>query len=86
MKYTFTRLLTLIGIALCAVHWFGHEYDPIYLLFYALSVPAWFWPIFEYTNVNFVLLYLTTILSWALIGYVIDRFAAVRGSRRKGYR
>ncbi|CAG7654123.1 hypothetical protein ACFQI7_32285 [Paenibacillus allorhizosphaerae] len=83
MRYKYTRTLTLISIALCILHFFGHEYDPIYLLFYALSVPAWFYPIFKYTHINPLLLYMLTILSWAVIGYVIDRFAVTRRSRSR---
>jgi hypothetical protein len=72
----FTLICTIIGTALCLVHYIWHDSDPIYLLFYALSVPAWFAPIF--TNVataNIAVIYLLTILSWTVIGYVIDRFA-----------
>ncbi len=52
MRYKYTLILTIIGAALCLIHYIGHEYDPIYLLFYSLSVPAWFYPIFTYTDVN----------------------------------
>jgi hypothetical protein len=82
MKYAFTFYLTLFGIALCFLHFVGHENDAVYLLFYSLSVPAWFWPLFEYTDVNYVLLYLTTIASWTLIGYITDKYSFVRRSRR----
>jgi hypothetical protein len=82
---TFTILFTCIGAALCFVHFIGHDYEPIYLLFYALSVPAWFAPAFgDITRVNIALVYLLTIASWAIIGYVIDFFIA-RGRRRTTY-
>jgi hypothetical protein len=68
-------LFTAIGTILCLLHAIGHDYDPIYLLFYALSIPAWIYPIFTYTNVDPILLYTLTILSWSLIGYFIDLFS-----------
>ncbi|TVY10711.1 hypothetical protein [Paenibacillus cremeus] len=85
MRYKYTSWLTLIGVALCILHYFGHEYDPIYLLFYALSVPAWFYPIFKYTNINPLILYILTIASWAVIGYCIDRFAVYRHSHSRDH-
>ncbi|MGG1597097.1 hypothetical protein [Paenibacillus naphthalenovorans] len=81
MRYKYTFILTIIGAALCLIHYIGHEYDPIYLLFYSLSVPAWFYPIFTYTDVNPLLLYFLTTLSWTVMGYVIDRFSIYRQSR-----
>jgi hypothetical protein len=81
MTYKYTSLFTVIGAALSLIHYVGHEYDPVYLLFYSLSVPAWFYPIFTYTNVNPWFLYLLTTLSWALMGYVVDRFSVYRRSR-----
>lgn len=83
MRYKYTLIFTIIGAALSLIHYIGHEYDPIYLLFYSLSVPAWFYPIFTYTDVNPLLLYLLTILSWTVIGYFIDRFSVYRRSRSK---
>ncbi|TDF94362.1 hypothetical protein [Paenibacillus piri] len=81
MRYTSTLFCTAIGAALCLMHYIGHDSEPIYLIFYGLSVPAWFFPFVSYTNVNAALLYTLTILSWALIGYVIDRFTVRRRSR-----
>jgi hypothetical protein len=75
MKYTYTLLFTAFGTALCLMHLIGHDSDPIYMIFYSLSVPAWIYSIYSYTNVNQLLLYILTILSWALIGYIIDRFS-----------
>ncbi|UUZ82542.1 hypothetical protein LJK88_50880 [Paenibacillus sp. P26] len=83
MRYKYTRILTIVGIALCFIHFIGHESDPVYLLFYALSVPAWFYPFFQYKNINPVPLYLLTILTWALIGYCIDRFAVYKRSHTR---
>ncbi|NHN32262.1 hypothetical protein [Paenibacillus agricola] len=73
MKYTCTLLFTAIGAALCLMHMIGHDSDPVYMIFYSLSVPAWFYSTYTYTNVNPLLLYSLTILSWTLIGYIIDR-------------
>lgn len=81
MHYKFTLLFTAIGAAVCLMHAIGHDSEPIYILFYCLSVPAWFYPIVGYTNVNAALLYVLTILSWTIIGYVIDRFSVRRRSR-----
>ncbi|SFL97477.1 hypothetical protein SAMN03159341_11327 [Paenibacillus sp. 1_12] len=72
MKYTYTLLLTIIGAALCLMHMIGHDSDPVYMIFYSLSVPAWIYSLYTYTHINQALLYVTTILSWTLIGYVID--------------
>ncbi|MFE5322304.1 hypothetical protein ACFQ88_26870 [Paenibacillus sp. NPDC056579] len=81
MRYPITALCAAIGAALSLVHYFGHEIEPIYILFYCLSVPAWFYPIWGTNNVNPVILYTLTILSWAVIGYVVDRFTVRRRSR-----
>ncbi|MNH98541.1 hypothetical protein D3C73_512630 [compost metagenome] len=81
----FTFYCTLIGTLLCLVHYAFHDYDSIYLLFYSLSVPAWFAPIFtnvyEISLTKMLVIYLLTIASWMLLGYVIDRLT--EGSRRR---
>lgn len=75
---TFTILFTVIGLLLCLIHYLFHDYDSIYLLFYALSVPAWFISLTPYiynTSMGTItVIYLLTIASWALAGYIIDRF------------
>ncbi|MFH5186965.1 hypothetical protein ACHHV8_32705 [Paenibacillus sp. TAB 01] len=81
MNNKFTLFCTAIGAAVCLMHAIGHDSEPVYILFYCLSVPAWFYPIFGYTNVNPAILYVLTILSWTVIGYVIDRFSVRRRSR-----
>jgi len=81
MRYTSTWFCTAVGAALCLMHFIGHDSDPVYLIFYALSVPAWIYSLFSYTNVNAALLYTLTILSWAIIGYTVDRFSMRRRSR-----
>jgi hypothetical protein len=83
MRYKYTSMLTLLSAALCFLHLVGHEYDPIYMLFYALSIPAWFYPIFKYTDINPLILYTLTIVSWAVIGYITDRFSVYRRSRTR---
>ncbi|MCS7463099.1 hypothetical protein N0M98_23515 [Paenibacillus doosanensis] len=81
MRYPVTIILAVVGAVLSLVHYFGHESEPIYILFYCLSVPAWFYPIVGYENVNPVTLYTLTILSWAVIGYVVDLFSVRKKSR-----
>lgn len=84
MRKTYTIALTIFGALLCLVHYFGHEYDPIYMLFYALSVPAWFVPAFgDVIRVNIIVVYALTVLSYAFIGYVIDFFTAQSRDRRR---
>lgn len=80
MYNKFTLLCTAIGAAICLIHAIGHNSEPVHLLFYSLSVPAWFYPLFT-TRMNSALLYFLTILTWAVIGYAIDRFSVRRRSR-----
>lgn len=81
----YTWLFTFIGAALCLVHYLFHDYDSVYMIFYALSIPAWFAPVVSNVNdismAGMLLIYALTIVSWGVIGYVIDRFAT--GYRRK---
>jgi hypothetical protein len=83
----FTFFFTLIGLLLCLAHYFYHGYEPVYMLFYALSVPAWFvslTPGVYYTSLGtIIVIYLLTILTWALVGYVIDRFSETYRRRRR---
>ncbi|MFD0698504.1 hypothetical protein ACFQZT_30990 [Paenibacillus sp. GCM10027628] len=85
MRTTFTWLFTFIGAALCLIHYLYHDHDAFYMLFYALSIPAWFASIFtniyEVSMLKMFVIYVLTIATWALVGYVIDRFSA--GYRRK---
>ena len=79
----FTLICALIGVVLCLAHYIWHDYDPMYLLFYALSVPAWFAPAFtNVVSVNIVYVYVLTVLSWAIIGFIIDLFAVQIVRRR----
>jgi hypothetical protein len=74
MRYKYTLIFAIVGAAICLMHYIGHDSEPVYLLFYGLSIPAWYYPLFNYTDVNAPVLYSLTTLSWALIGYVIDSF------------
>jgi hypothetical protein len=79
----FTYLFAVIAAALCLVHYYWHDSDPIYTLFYALSIPAWVAPLFtDITTVNIGVIYVLTIAAWALVGFLIDLFAR-RGSYSK---
>jgi hypothetical protein len=68
-------------------HYFYHGYEPVYLLFYALSVPAWFvslTPSVYNTSMGTILVvYLLTVATWAVVGYVIDRFSETYRRRRR---
>jgi len=83
---TFTVLFTVIGAALCLIHYLFHQFDSIYMIFYSLSVPMWFASMFTSVyNVSvgkLLVIYALTVASWAVIGYVIDRFAY---SRRRSW-
>jgi hypothetical protein len=84
---TFTSIFTLIGLLLCLVHYFFHDHDTIYLLFYSLSVPAWFASLFpQIYNPSMgmiTLIYFLTVATWAIVGYAIDRYSEA-GHRRRG--
>jgi hypothetical protein len=71
MRYTVTWVCTLIGIALCLYNSTGM--DPHNIVFFMFSVPAWFVELFiDIHAVNVLFLYVLTVLSWALIGYLAD--------------
>jgi cell division protein FtsX len=87
LRRPFTFSFTLIGLVLCLLHYFYHEFEPIYLLFYSLSVPAWFVSVtpLVYNNSLWTILtvYFLTIVTWALVGYVIDRYSEVYQRRKR---
>lgn len=86
MRKPYTVALTVLSAVLCFVHYIGHEYDPIYMLFYALSIPAWIAPAFgDITRINIAAVYFFTIASYAFIGYVIDFFIARNKERHSSY-
>lgn len=71
MRYPFTGICTLIGLALCLFNSTG--YDPHNLFLMMFSVPMWFVELFaDLHSVSVWLMYALTVLSWALIGYLID--------------
>ncbi len=71
MRYPVTIAFTLFGIALCLFSYTG--YDPHNVFFFMLSIPVWFVEFFaDIHEVNVVLMYVLTILSYALIGYLVD--------------
>lgn len=71
MNYKGTAIAALIGLAICAFNYTG--YDPHNMVFFMLSVPAWFADLFvDIHEVSVLALYALTILSWALLGFIID--------------
>ncbi|SFS57970.1 hypothetical protein [Paenibacillus sp. BC26] len=85
MRYPVTIAATLIGVALCLYNSTG--YDPHNLVFFMFSVPAWITDmIVDIHEVNVYLMYVLTIASWALLGFICD-YAVARGrrSRRRSY-
>ena len=80
MKYKATLIMTLIGCALCLFNYSGLDPDNIFLFMF--SVPVWLIEIagdIHYFNVFFV--YLLTIASYALFGYIGDRYRLGRRAR-----
>lgn len=71
MRYPMTLACTLIGVALCLFNVTG--YDPHNLFLFMFSVPAWLVELFtDIHNVNVWFMYVLTVLSWMLIGYLGD--------------
>lgn len=82
MRYTFTIAAALIGAAICAFNYTG--YDPHNMVFFMLSIPAWFADMFvDIHEVSVLLMYVLTIISWAVIGYIADVFVARDRRRRR---
>ncbi|MFD2613329.1 hypothetical protein [Paenibacillus gansuensis] len=79
-RYRYTILFTLFGVLLCLINLSG--YDPHNLLFFNLSVPMWIIEAFYDTHkVSLTIFYITTILSYTVMGAVIDYFIQVGRSR-----
>jgi hypothetical protein len=75
MRYPFTIACTLIGIALCLFNVTGHDPHNLFLMMF--SVPMWFVELFtDIHRVNVWFMYMLTVLSWAIIGYLGDLGAA----------
>lgn len=68
-----TWLFTFIAVAICFIHYLG--YDPKNMILLSLSVPLWFVSIAtDLENINLIVAYGLTIASWALMGYLVDRW------------
>jgi hypothetical protein len=68
----FTRLFTIIGIAICLFHYIGLDTKNYVIL--SFSIPLWFIHAFyDVQDVNIFLIYFLTVASWALLGYILDR-------------
>ncbi len=68
----FTFWLTLFSLFVCLVNNAGYDRENLLLFF--TSIPAWILEIFTDVNrVNALVVYILTIGSWTLLGYVLDR-------------
>lgn len=84
MRYRFTWIAALIGLAICAFNYTG--YDPHNMVFFMLSVPAWVADLFiDIHEVSVLLMYVLTILTWTLLGFIADVLIA-RDRRKAGVR
>lgn len=82
MRYTVTIAATIIGLALCLYNSTG--YDPHNFVFFMFSVPAWFVDLFvDVHQVNVLLMYVLTVVSWALLGFIADSIIARDRERRR---
>lgn len=80
MRYPVTFAATLIGLALCVYNSTG--YDPHNFVFFMFSIPAWIVDLFvDIHDVNVLLMYVLTVASWALLGFIADRLIE-RGRNR----
>ncbi|WP_424766810.1 hypothetical protein [Paenibacillus sp. sgz302251] len=71
MRYPVTIAATLIGVAICLFNYTG--YDPHNFVFFMLSIPAWIVDLFvDVHEVSVLFMYVLTIISWALLGYIAD--------------
>jgi hypothetical protein len=76
-----TLLFALIGTAICFLHYIG--VDTKNLLLFSFSIPLWFIPLFsDVQDVDPFFVYALTILSWALLGYILDRLIQRNRERR----
>ncbi|WP_028562457.1 hypothetical protein [Paenibacillus pinihumi] len=80
MRYPATLIAVLFSLALCLFSYSG--YDPHNMFFFMLSVPAWFAELwFDIHEIRAVPLYVLTVISWGIIGFIIDTLIA--GSRAR---
>ncbi|AZN42349.1 hypothetical protein [Paenibacillus albus] len=84
MRYPVTIVATLIGFLLCLYNSTG--YDPHNFVFFMFSVPAWFADmIMDIHNVNVYFMYVLTVASYALLGYICDWAIARTSGKRRSY-
>ncbi|MFD2117322.1 hypothetical protein ACFSTH_10310 [Paenibacillus yanchengensis] len=75
MRYKATLITTLFAILLCAFNYTG--YDPHNLFFFMFSIPVWLVNLFaDIHQVSVLLMYILTIITWALLGFAIDFLVA----------
>jgi hypothetical protein len=68
----YTLLFALIGAVICFLHYTGA--DTKNMLLFSFSIPLWFIPIFsDVRDVDPFFVYFLTVITWALIGYILDR-------------
>ncbi|XEC93262.1 hypothetical protein AB6A23_18040 [Paenibacillus tarimensis] len=81
-RYPVTIVATLIGLVVCLYNYTG--YDPHNMVFFMLSVPAWIADLFiDIHEVSVLFMYALTILSWAVLGYIVDRLVIRNRERRR---
>lgn len=82
MRYPVTIVAALIGLAICLFNYTG--YDPHNFVFFMLSIPSWLVDLFiDVHEVSVLLMYILTVLTWALLGFIADLIIARdRKSRR----
>jgi hypothetical protein len=77
----YTRIFYLIGIGVCILHFF--DLDKKNIIFASFSIPLWFIHAFyDVRNVNIFIIYLLTILTWALLGYILDKLVQLSRANR----
>jgi len=82
MRYTATIVAALIGLAICLFNYTG--YDPHNMIFFMLSIPAWVIDLFvDVHEVSVLLMYVLTVITWALLGLAVDALVARDARRRR---
>ena len=82
MRYPVTFAAALLGLALCLYNYTG--YDPHNFVFFMFSPPAWAVDLFvDVHEVSVLFMYVLTILTYALIGYIADRIIRRERERRR---
>jgi hypothetical protein len=82
MRYRYTAIGTIIGVALCLYNSTG--YDPHNMVFFMFSVPGWFADLFvDLHDLNVFVMYVLTVASWALLGFICDALIARDRRRRR---